>query len=57
MKYTSNENIKELLAQLDIQLSQLEVKGESVMILANTRNLLKHIHDSLKEDKEKQEGG
>ena len=51
MEYTSEIDIMEYLKQLDLKLSFLEVKGESVIHLFHARTLLKELHDNVTEQK------
>jgi hypothetical protein len=52
MQYAKAENLKEILVQVDVLLSQVEVKGESVTSLYRARAILKDFYGLIKEEKE-----
>jgi hypothetical protein len=53
--YKSDLDIKEVMSKLNVKLSQVEVKGDSVEFLFASRLILKELFEKIEEVEEKEE--
>lgn len=55
MQIIKSENLKNMIYKIDLALSNVEVKGDSVQHISNARTSLKEIFSLIEEVEEKEE--